>query len=63
MLIVIQSTLILSCTKAVLDKAKGTWIYSNLNATSLPQSFDMNLWSHVKLNPARPHFSYSPIAW
>lgn len=54
---------------AVLDQAqshlkdhegKRHQVYSNLTDISLLQSFDMNLWSHPKLNPARPHFPTAP---
>lgn len=41
-------------------KGKRHQVYSNLTDISLLQSFDMNLWSHLKLNPARPHFPTAP---
>lgn len=69
MLICYSEGLNTSPVKAVLDQAKfhlkdhkgkRHQVYSNLSNISLLQSFDMNLWRHLKLNPARPHFPTAP---
>lgn len=39
-----------------ITKARGSRVYSNLSDISLPQSFDMNLWTRPELNLARPLF-------